>query len=125
MNKEYESSRSTRELIINKINPKITEVLLARERTILAKQRVKLSQINTAVAVAALGFAVIRFFESSNFYNIMVPIGIILVAIATIVIIHSVKRYKIYSAKISKLKRFRGHSHNLYFAELLSPEIKN
>ncbi len=64
-----ESDLNTREMEEKKLferDPNLLNVLLAKERTIEAKLRGTLAVINTAAAIGAFGFALIKFFENNE-----------------------------------------------------------
>lgn len=110
--------RGIKEFVVNSINPKITEVLLSKERTLLAKKRTTINQMNTCIALAALGFALLKAFENSGLYLPMAIIGVILLIISAAFAVYSIKGFKKYSKKLKRIKKGRGSLDKLYFSEL-------
>ena len=59
---------------LKNISAKKYSDILAEERTLLAEQRTLLAKIRTAIGIAALGFALIRFFQDEK-YAFLVNVG--------------------------------------------------
>ena len=116
--KEQRHIREQREIEINRKNPKITEVILSRERTFLSYQRMCIAKGSLAVGIAALGFGLIRIFETSRHAEIMLSFGIVFLGIATAVALFAWRRYRRYGMYLDKLCAYRGKLHKVYFDEM-------
>lgn len=86
-------------------NPNLLYVLLAKERTIESKLRTTLSVINTAVAIAAFGFALIGFLkQNETAYNA----GVFLLVCSCIIALYAVKRFIRYQKESQAITKHRA-----------------
>jgi len=97
--------REEQERTILKKDPNLMNVLLAKERTIESKLRTTLSVINTAAAVAALGFGLIKIFTENEaaFY-----VGIFLLLCALAIAGYGIRRFVHYAQESRLIKRHRA-----------------
>ena len=104
MNKELNQREMEEKQLMQK-DPNLMNVLLAKERTIEAKLRTTLSTINTATAVGAFGFALIKFFEGNE---MAINLGIILLFCALLLALYGIKRFIHYYHESNAIKRHRA-----------------
>ncbi len=81
------------------------QTLLSKERTLLSKERTVLTEITVFIAVIALGFGLIRFFEHSRYEEAITYIGIFVILFGVLGILLSIRGYKKYSNEEGSLER--------------------
>jgi len=104
MDKEL-TVKQTEERKLMQKDPHLMNVLLAKERTIEAKLRTTLSVINTAAAIGAFGFALIKFFEGNE---LAVNLGIVLLFCAFLIALYGIKRFLHYHFESNSIKKHRA-----------------
>ena len=77
------------------------------ERTILAKQRTLLAEINVFLGIVGLGLLLLKFFE----YLLLKIMGIIMAAFAVFMITKIVHKYKMFKKKIRKIEKRNRYFH--------------
>lgn len=77
------------------------------ERTILAKQRTILAEINVFLGVVGLGFLMLKFFE----YLFLKIIGIAFAGFAAYMITKLVHKYNRFKKKVRKIDKRNNHFH--------------
>ena len=77
------------------------------ERTILAKQRTLLSEINVFLGVVGLGLLLLKFFD----YILLKIIGVIIAAISIYMITKITHKYKTFKRKIKKIDKRNHYFH--------------
>mgnify|MGYP001618601257 CR=1 FL=1 len=77
------------------------------ERTILAKQRTLLAEINVFLGVVGLGLLLLKFFE----YLVLKIMGISMAAISVYMITKLVHKYNVFKRKIRKIERRNHYFH--------------
>ncbi len=104
MNENF-SQREMEEKKLMQKDPDLMNVLLAKERTIEAKLRTTLSVINTGAAIAALGFALIKFFAENQGAFIT---GMFLLFCALAIAAYGIRRFVHYAQESRMIKRHRA-----------------
>ncbi len=77
------------------------------ERTILAKQRTLLAEINVFLGVVGLGFLMLKFFE----YLFLKILGILFAGFAAYKITKLVHKYNLFKKKIKKIDKRNHYFH--------------
>lgn len=77
--------------------------LLSLERTIMGKEKVVLSEITVMVAFMALGFALIKFFESTN--KVLVGLGVVFSVIAALGVLYLILSFRKYAGELRKVEK--------------------
>jgi uncharacterized membrane protein YidH (DUF202 family) len=103
---EQLTQRQMEERKLMQRNPDLLGILLAKERTIESKLRTTLSVINTAVAIAAFGFALIGFLKQNNIAYI---IGVFLLVCACIIALYAAKRFIRYQKESQSIAKHRAN----------------
>jgi len=86
------------------------QTLLSKERTLLSKERTVLTEITVFIAVIALGFGLIRFFEHSQYEALMAYLGIFVILFGVLGILLSIRGYRKYSNEAGSLERSINNS---------------
>ncbi len=98
--REYEKKRLLEEKTLMSKNPRMLEIILSKERTIESKLRTSISIAQTAIGLAALGFAVVKFFEAGAIHYMGYAILLLSFALS----VYGVKRYSHYKKEIKRLE---------------------
>ncbi|MFH1664174.1 MAG: DUF202 domain-containing protein [archaeon] len=104
MEEEKLSQRQLEERKLMQKDPNLLNVLLAKERTIESKLRTTLAVVNTAVAIAAFGFALIEFFKN----EIAFITGVVLVGISAAIALYGLKRFIYYHKESNAIAKHRA-----------------
>lgn len=86
------------------------QTLLSKERTLLSKERTVLTEITVFIAVIALGFGLVRFFEHSRYEEITTYLGIFVILFGLLGILLSIRGYRKYSDEAGSLERSMNNS---------------
>lgn len=86
------------------------QTLLSKERTLLSKERTVLTEITVFIAVIALGFGLVGFFEQSYYEALMAYVGIFVILFGVLGILLSIRGYKKYSNAAGSLERSINNS---------------
>lgn len=98
-------------------NPKLMEVALSKERTILSRERTAIALAQLALGIAALGFVVVRFFTGVD-YQWYLALGVAFVIVSAYLFYHSFKDYRHLQKKLRHLHDSRGHLDRVYCEEM-------
>lgn len=79
------------------------QTILSLERTIMGKEKVALTEISVLLALMALGFGLIKFFEGSNL--IIYGLGILFVAAGIVGTFLSYRNYEAYKKKLYEIEK--------------------
>lgn len=85
-----------------------TQTILSLERTIMGKERVALTEISVLLALMALGFGLIKFFEETNDW--IYYLGILFVAAGLVGVFLSYRNYEAYKKKLQTIEQ-ENHIH--------------
>ena len=99
------TQRQAEERKLMEKDPNLMNVLLAKERTIESKLRTTLSVINTAAAVGAFGFALIKFFEGNQ---MAIDLGFFLLVCSFLIAAYGIKRFLHYHLESNSIKKHRA-----------------
>ncbi|MBU2100616.1 DUF202 domain-containing protein [Candidatus Micrarchaeota archaeon] len=99
------SQRAEEERKLLAKNPNLLNVLLAKERTIESKLRTTLSVINTAAAIAAFGFGLLKFFEENTIAR---DLAYFLMFCSFLITLYAIKRFMHYHKESGLIKRHRA-----------------
>lgn len=102
------------EELLMKRNPAAMEVLLSKERTLLSHERTAISLGQVALAAAAIGFTIVRFFSDEPGYGWFMLIGIGTVILSGFLTYHAWKDYRHYQKELIHLHSKRGHLDEIY-----------
>ena len=86
------------------------QTLLSKERTLLSKERTVLTEISVFIAVIALGFGLVGFFEHSRYEAVTTYLGIFVILLGVLGILLSIRGYRKYSNEAGSLERSMGNS---------------
>ncbi len=98
-------------------NPKVIEILLSKERTLLSRERTAIALGQLALGVAAFGFLVIRFFAGDTGYEWFMALGLGAVALSGYLTYHSWRDYKHFQKELTHLHKQRGHLDTVYIPD--------
>ncbi len=77
------------------------------ERTVLAKQRTLLAEINVFLGVVGLGLLLLKFFD----YILLKIMGIIMAGVSIFMITKLVHKYNLFKRRIKKIEKRNNHFH--------------
>lgn len=104
MQKEL-TQRQMEERKLMEKDPQLLNVLLSKERTIESKLRTTLSVINTAAAIGAFGFGLIKVFEGNE---LATDLGFFLLICSLLIALYGVKRFLHYHLESRSIKNHRA-----------------
>jgi len=99
------SKREEEEKKLMQKDPKLMNVLLAKERTIESKLRTTLSVINTSAAIGIFGLGLIKFFEGNQTAYF---IAVFLLLCSLVIALYGIKRFLHYQQESALIKRHRA-----------------
>lgn len=97
--------------------PSAVNVILAKERTLLARERNSVGLAQLALGIAAFGFVIIRFFTDAG-YEWFIFVGLGFVLVSSLLFYHAFKEYVSFKHKLDKLHDLRGHLDTVYIEEI-------
>jgi uncharacterized membrane protein YidH (DUF202 family) len=95
-------------------NPKVLDVVLAKERTLLSRERTAISLGQLALGVAVFGFAVIRFFAGDAGQEWFFAVGAGAILLSGYLTFHAWHEYKHFQMELDHLHSKRGHLDSIY-----------